>query len=133
MSGSANLPTTPLTDAEKADVRRFMGYPAFGTGASGFQSWRFFQAYGTLEYRMTNMAPAEFQVVRQYLASLYILESAIPASSDNLDTDSAAVYTHNKNEVSDRTALFDMWCDRLCGFLGLPRGTAMSRSSAIVI
>lgn len=34
--------TGPFTDAEKADVRRFCGYPTYGSGARGFQSWRFF-------------------------------------------------------------------------------------------
>ena len=133
MSGSLAFGTTPFTDAERADIRRFMGYPAYGSGSNGFQSWRYFNQYGVLEYRMTNLAPAEFQVVRQYLANLYTLESAIPAASDNLDTDSAAVYVHNKNEVADRTALFDMWCGRLCSFFGIPYGAEQSRSSSIVI
>lgn len=29
MSGSINLSTDPFTDAEKADIRRFCGYPAY--------------------------------------------------------------------------------------------------------
>lgn len=118
-----------FSDDEKAQIRRFCGYPAYGAGAAGFQSWRFFQAYGTLEYRMNNMAPAETQIARQYLTSLYTLEAAIPAAGQNLDTDEAAVWVHNKNEVSDRTALFNSWCRRLCGFLGVPPGPALSDGS----
>lgn len=133
MSGSTSLSTDPFTDAERTDIRRFCGYPAYGPGTSGFQSWRFFQAYGMLEYRLTNMAPAELQVVRQYLATLYTLETAIPGASANLDTDQASVWKHNKAEVADRTALFDTWCARLCAFMGLPVGPARSTSSAIVI
>ncbi len=48
-----------FTDAEKTDIRRFCGYPAYGAGAAGFQSWRFYQAYGMLEYRMNNLSAAE--------------------------------------------------------------------------
>ena len=40
-----------FTDEEKTDIRRFCGYPAYGSGASGFQSWRFYQAYGTIRTR----------------------------------------------------------------------------------
>jgi hypothetical protein len=115
-----------FTDAEKTDIRRFCGYPAYGAGPSGFQSWRFFQAYGTLEYRLNNLSAAEEAVVRAtYLATLSTLESAIPAAAANLDTDEAAVWTHNKDEIADREALFDQWRRRLCGFLGLPAGPAL--------
>ncbi|MCQ8279871.1 hypothetical protein NFI95_15610 [Acetobacteraceae bacterium KSS8] len=133
MSASASLATTPLADAERVDVRRFCGYPAYGPGASGFQSWRFFQAYGMLEFRLTNMAPSELQVVRQYLANLYMLEAAVPAAGANLDTDQAAVWRHNKNEVADRAALFDQWGRRLCGFLGIPPGQSLGAPGAIII
>ena len=115
---SASPLTLPFTDAEKTDIRRFCGYPAYGAGAAGFQSWRFFQAYGTLEYRMNNLAPAEYAVIRSvYLVQLYPLEVAIPAAAGNLDTASAAVWTHNSEEVHQREELFDDWRRRLCGFL----------------
>ncbi len=124
--------TTPLSDDEKANIRRFCGYPAYGAGPSGFQGWRYFQAYGLLEYRLgvqadgtPNLAPAELSILRQYLATLYTLEAAIPGAGANLDTDSAAVWVHNANEVADRTALFDQWCRRLCQFIGLPAGPGL--------
>lgn len=135
MSGSIALSTAAFTDAEKADIRRFCGYPAYGAGASGFQGWRFFQAYGELEYRLNNLAPAEYQVVRQYLATLYALESAVPGAGANLDTDQAAVWTRNRSEVTDRLSLLTAWAARLTSFLGVPPGlsSGRSRSSAIVI
>ena len=122
MSGSTTLSTNPLTDSERIDVRRFCGYPAYGTGASGEQSWRFFTAYGELEYRLTNLAPGEFQQVRLYLSQLYPLETGIVAAASNLDTDEAAVWKHNRQEVVQRTALFDTWRRRLAGFIGVPPG-----------
>ena len=122
MSGSVSRSTAAFTDAERTDIRRFCGYPAFGAGPASFQGWRFFQAYGLLEFRMTNLAPAEFQVVRQYLATLYGLETAVPGAGANLDTDQAAVWTHNKNEVADRSALYGQWCRRLAAFMGVPVG-----------
>ena len=138
---SAVFVTGALSDSEKADVRRFCGYPAYGAGPSGFQSWRFFQAYGTLEYRMSsmantgtpNMAPAELQIVRQYLTTLYTLESAIPGAGANLDTDEAAVWVHNKDEVRDRTALFDSWRRRLAGFMGVPPGPDLGAAGITLV
>lgn len=120
-------------DSEKTDIRRFCGYPAYGAGPAGFQSWRFFQAYGLLEYRLNNLSPAEETVVRNYLTTLYPLESAIPQAAGNLDTDQAAVWTHNAAEVPDRQALFDDWRRRLCGFLGVPPGPALANGGVALV
>jgi hypothetical protein len=124
---------TSFSDAQKADVRRFCGYPAYGAGAAGFESWRFFQAYGTLEYRLSNLAPAEIAVTLQYISTLATLEAAIPPSSDNLDTESAAAWTHNQSETDDRFKLFDNWRRRLCGFLGVPPGPALAAAGVSLV
>ncbi len=123
----------PLTDAEKTDTRRFCGYPAYGIGAAGFQGWRFYQAYGLLEFRMNNLADAELVVLRRQLNTLITLEAAVPRSGENLDTDTAAVWTRNPNEAADRAALFDDWRRRLCGFLGLPPGSALASGASVML
>lgn len=114
-----------FTDAEKTDIRRHCGYPAYGAAPNGTQTWRFYQAYGLLEFRMENLADAELAVSRRYLATLASLEAAIPGASGNLDTDQAAVWTHNRDEVRDRCRLFDDWRRRLCAFLGVPPGPGL--------
>ena len=122
-----------FTDSQKTDIRRFCGYPAFGNNnATGFQNWRFFQAFGLLEFRLNNLSPAEEGVVTAtYLANLYTLETAIPASAANLDTDSASVWKHNKNEVADRAKLFAYWRGELCKFLGVPNGPGLFSGSSV--
>ncbi|HQT63906.1 MAG: hypothetical protein B7Z75_04005 [Acidocella sp. 20-57-95] len=130
MSGTV---PTGFTDAQKVDVRRFCGYPAYGAGAAGFENWRFFQAYGSLEFRLNNLAPGEIAVTLQYLNTLASLEAAIPPSSANLDTESAAAWTHNPNETADRMALFDNWRRRLCGFLGIPVGPELNNSGISLV
>lgn len=122
-----------FTDGEKADIRRFCGYPAYGAASAGMQSWRFFQVYGLLEFRMNNLSDAEAAVVRRYLGTLTVLELAIPRASENLDTDQAAVWTRNPNELHDRAKLFDDWRRRLCGFFGVPPGPAMADSGISLI
>lgn len=109
-------------NSEKVDVRRYCGYPAYGVGQAGFQGWRFFVAYGLLEFRLNNMAPEEETVVRQYITDCQTLEAAIVGTGANLDTDKAAVWEHNKNEQRDRENLFLSWRKKFCGFLGVPPG-----------
>jgi hypothetical protein len=123
-----------FTDQQKCDIRRFCGYPAYGAAPDGNMGWRFFTAYGALEYRMNNLSGNEVAVVVTYLATLHQLELAVLGSSDNLDSDAAASWTHNANEVSDRIRLFDGWRRRLCAFLGVPPGEGLgdSRLSLVV-
>jgi hypothetical protein len=109
-------------DTEKTDIRRFCGYPAYGAGPAGFQGWRFYQAYGLLEFRMNNLSAAEEAVTRRYLATLNQLECAVPAASPGLDTDKAGPFQRNNDELMQRTSLFDGWRRRLCGFFGVPAG-----------
>lgn len=123
----------PFTDAEKTDVRRFCGYPAYGAAGAGMQSWRFFQVYGMLEFRMNNLSDAETAIVRRYLATLNVLEIAVPRSGERLDTDQAAVWTRNRDELRDRAKLFDDWRRRLCGFFGVPPGPAMTDSGISLV
>ena len=123
----------PLSDAEKTDSRRYCGYPAYGAGSAGFQNWRFYQTYGLLEFRLNNLSDAELAVIRGYLSTLNGMEAAIPAAATNLDTEQAAVWTHNRDEVRDRTSLFEGWCRRLCGFLGVPAGPALASGGSIAL
>lgn len=123
-----------FTQAEKVDIRRFLGFPAYGIGPSGFQGWRFWQSYGLVEYRLNNMDPTEETVVRTiYLTNLYALESAIVGAGANLDTDKAAVWTHNKNEVADRARLYDYWRREFCNFLGAGTGPALNRCNDLIV
>jgi hypothetical protein len=122
-----------LTDAEKVDARRFCGYPAYGAAPTGMQSWRYFQMYGQLEFRLANLSDPEIAIARRYLGTLTTLEMAIPATSENLDTDQAAVWTRNKNELPDRIRLLDEWRRRLCGFLGIPAGPDLAGGSLALV
>ena len=122
-----------FTEAERTDIRRFCGYPAYGAGNEGIQGWRFYQVYGLLEYRISHLSGSEEATVRRYLATLTTLEHAITAAAANLDTDQAAVWTHNRTEIQDRTKLFEDWCRRLCGFLGLPAGPALGNGQPVSV
>lgn len=129
MSGptaSGDTGATTFTDAQKTDIRRFCGYPAYGADNAGNMSFRFYTAYGTLEYRMNNFSPAEVAVVLNQLTTLYELEAAVPAAGEDLDNSAAGAWTRNAGEVGERLALLDAWRRRLCGFIGVPPGEALA-------
>jgi hypothetical protein len=124
---------TPLSDAEKTDIRRHCGYAVATSVATGGQSWFYFQQSGLLEIRMNALAATEIGIVRRYLAALTTLELAVPHAGDSLDTDQAAVWTRNRSEPQDRLALFDTWRRRLCAFLGLAPGPYFPTSATRII
>jgi hypothetical protein len=117
-----------FTEQQKVDIRRFCGYPAYGALPDGNMGWRFFTAYGALEYRMNSLAAEEISVVLNYLATLYALEQAVPGASCNLDSDAAATWRHNANEIGDRLRLLDTWRRRLCAFMGVPPGEGLGQA-----
>jgi hypothetical protein len=131
MSGTAYTPssagfsTAPLADAEKADVRRFCGYSAYGNGAQSFSMWVFSRWYTVLEFRMANLAPAELQTLRMILTELAATEQALFGARGNLDTDQAAVWRHNRGEVSDRWGDFNRKRRHLAAFIGVPDGDSL--------
>jgi len=122
-----------FTDAQLVDIRRHCGYPAYGDGSVVFPYPWVMRQYLALEYRLQHLDQSEGPVVVDtYLANLTLLENAIPATGANLDTDAAAVWTHNKDEQKDRDALFDSWRRRLCQFLGVPPGPHFGAASGTV-
>lgn len=121
-SPAAGFSAAPFSDAEKADIRRYCWYPPYGTGNRSFEAWRFFQDYGTLEFRMNNMAPAEIQNIRWQLSLLYPIEQAIADMYTDLQVAVAAAFTRNPKELADRTAHFSQQRRKLCALIGVPPG-----------
>lgn len=121
-----------FTDQNLVDIRRFCGYPAYGDGSVVFPYPWIMRQYLALEYRLQHLSQDEGGVVvNTYLANLSTLENAIPGTGANLDTQQAAVWTHNPNEQRDRERLLDSWRRRLCDFLGVPPGPNFSGGSTV--
>lgn len=128
MSGS----TSSLTDTEKVSVRKFCGYPAYGSGPTGDTFFRTSYAYTHLEYMMANLLPPEMVECRAKLKDLAALEAAIPAASCSLGVQKAAVFQRNMNEIMDRVGLFNTWRRALCAFLGVPPGPEFDISGTTI-
>jgi len=120
-----------LSDDERTDARRFLGYPVYGAERAGNMGWRFFQASGMVEYRLSNLSGSEEVVLRGYLTTLGGLERAIPEAGAGLDTASAAGWVRNPAELAERERLFDRWRRRLCAYLGVPPGPALAGGVAV--
>src|ERR1022692_3429051 len=126
-----------LTAQELVDCRRYMGFSLSGNTATTFYRE---QVYSTLtyaslslDYRLANLsAEEENTVVNYYLANLYLREAEIQGAAANLDTDVAAVWTHNKDEVSDRMGPFNQLRRDLCNFLGFEPGKALMSQNRLV-
>lgn len=120
-----------LTDSQITDARRFAGYAAPGTSmVINANTDTVFVQYGgttmSLFTRLTSLSATEEAVLTGvYLANLNTLEGAVPLAGANLDTEAAAVWTHNANEVRDRLALLAQWSLRMCGFLGVAPGPGL--------
>jgi hypothetical protein len=127
-----------LSAQQSVDVRRYMGYSLSGdTTSQPFreQVYSDATAFGSLslDYRLEHLsAEEENTVITYYLANLYEREAEIQGAAANLDTDMAAVWTHNKQEVQDRRALFNQLRLDLCDFLGFEPGRALARGNRLV-
>lgn len=110
MSGSIN---SGLTPSEVVAVRRYCGYPP-GSRVIGID---------IVGSALAVLAAEEIAVLRTvFLAALATLEAAVPAAGDNLDADTAAIWTRNKREVADREDLLRDWRIKTCMFLGIDSG-----------
>lgn len=121
-----------LTQAERTEARRYMGYPVLGAERTG-GAWQFYGASGSVEYRLGTLSASEESVLRGYLDTLATLERAIPEAGAGLDTGSAAGWVRNPREVAERERLFDGWRRRLCAFLGVPAGPALDGGNAVTL
>lgn len=126
-----------FTTAEAVDIRRYMGYSVSGDSTSfPFRELIYSDVSYmglSIDYRIQHLTSDEETVVRTvYLANLATLEAAIPSAAANLDTDVAAVWTRNKDEVGDRTRLFKQWRRDLCAFLGFKPGPTLGEGGLSV-
>lgn len=131
-----------LTADEKAAVRDYMGYAVIGTGALSTAREMVFSGvtiYGlTLDGSTADPQGgllnslsdyAETRIRSFYLPALMAREIEIQGAADNLDTDKAAVWQRNKQEVAERRALFTQLRIDLCAFLGFPPGSGIAGGS----
>jgi len=123
-----------LSDTEKEAVRYYCGYGMYGLQALPASGYRFSIVYGTMEYKMINLQPGEEDRVRNiFLANLATLEQDTFDVRNNVDTDQAAVWYHNKREIQDRAKLFNYWRLKLCAFLGIPPGEGLASGGAALV
>lgn len=125
-----------LTDAQITDVRRYAGFQLAGTPPLTSNNDLAYLVFGmrqmSLIERLSSLSASEESVlINTYLTNLNTLESAIIGAAANLDTDEAAVWKHNKQEVQDRERLFDSWRRRMCAFLGFAPGPGIGSSAQI--
>ena len=118
-----------LSETEKVNARRLMGYPVHGSSSAGNMGFLAYQSYGLVEYRLSNLSSDEESALRQLLTDTLALEQALPGASSTLDTQAAGEWTRNPAELAERIRLLQSWCRRLCSFLGVPPGPGLAGGS----
>ena len=113
-----------------AAVRQHAGYGVVGTtmpitDTDDVVYLTFGMVEMSLYTRLTNLTAVEEARLSTFLTVLDTLWGAIAGSGSNLDTEKAAVWTHNANEVRDRTRLYQSEARRMCAFLMLPCGPGL--------
>ena len=126
-----------LSAQQLVDTRRFCGYSVSGnTTSNPFRELVYSDVsyFGlSLDYRLADLSAEEENVViNTYLIPLNAREKEIQESACNLDTDQAAVWRHNKDEVSDRINLFNWLRRDLCTFLGFAPGPQLGVANRLV-
>lgn len=123
-----------LTDAQKIDCRRHLGYPLYGDKLTPGFAWRYEYRYLQFEYLMNNLQDGEVNViVNLYLPNLNQLETDIYQVRQNSDTSQAAVWYRNKLELSERTQNYMQWQKRLSDFFGVPINSKPMISISMVV
>lgn len=126
-----------LTSLQAVNVRRYMGYSLSGNStAAGFRELIYSDVSYmglSLDYRLANLsADEETVLVGYFLCNLQAREQDIQNASRNLDTDTAAVWKRNANEIGDRTDMFRSLRIELCNWLGFKPGPTLMNSGRVV-
>jgi hypothetical protein len=118
-----------FTTAELVAIRKFCGYRARTTAVLVWEA-----GAGDLEYILARMEDDEAEQVRTvYLTKLQELEDNILLAGDAIDTDEAAIWKRNRNEMGDRTALYNGTRLRLCQFLGAKPGPGLGGGGCRIV
>ncbi len=127
-----------LSDQQKADVRRFAGYPMLADTVADDSrdfayGWVSPGVWNTLEHRLNNIKPEEqTRLETVYLTNLLLLEQDVVDSRDNVDTKQAAVWHRNEREIAEKRDLFDDWRRRMCWFIGIAPGPSLGDGSCSI-
>jgi hypothetical protein len=107
----------------KVDLRRYLGYPAYGYGTTGFWEMGFFLwQYGQLELRMNSLTVSEFDRVTYLLTNIQQIEDDLFGMRTAMIVDEAAVFHRNMDEPADRHTEYAWWLRHLLTFMGVKPG-----------
>jgi hypothetical protein len=120
-----------LTDRQKADCQRWMGYGV--TERVGYGRSIPMEPLGLMEALDALDATDEEILTERYLDLLPALEQAILDAGANLDTQAAGPWIANPREMSQRKSLYNGLRRDLCSFLGFAPGPALGNGGMTVL
>ena len=123
----------PLTQTERDDVGRFLGYPVRGNGGVDITNYRYTGQYEILEFRMADLTDNQCIIVRARLAALRTAETQLEGAGALLLVDEADVFKRNAAEIQERLGFLRLLGWRLAEFLGVPPFPDFGVSAGVVI
>lgn len=122
-----------LTDAQKLDVRRWLGYATLNAGEPDpvyTVNWP--STSVTLTAKLEALtATEEAALADRFLTPLAALEAGVLATADAMDTKIAGPWEANLNAASDKSRLYDNWRRDMGAFLGFAPGPALGGSGSM--
>lgn len=122
-----------LTDPQKADVRRWLGWPILNNNETDY-------VYGhsprsiSLTDKLDGLNTTDETILTEtYLANLATMEQGFLDAQANMDTVKAGPWEANPREVSQRRSLFTSWRIEMAAFLGFPLGPGLSGGNSVPI
>lgn len=122
-----------LTAQQLVDLRYYIGYSVTGDVTSApyrelvYSNVSYFGL--SIDYRLSHLSTEEEYLVTTYfLVNLKARRDEIQAAAENLDTNRAAIWERNRDEVGNRMAMFNALRRELCFFLGFQPGPMITAS-----
>jgi hypothetical protein len=106
-----------LSETDKSDIRFYLGYSFRGSDPSGLSLY-VHSNFLHLEDRLGKLTEPEERRVKNILEELRDMEAELSASRSAIRIDTAGEFKKNKNELSERIAMYNRQRRILAQWLG---------------
>jgi hypothetical protein len=119
-----------LTAAQKVDCRRWLGYDALDSNATGDYV---VTVYGVdLNMKLDSLSAAEESTLKAvFIDRLSALELGVLDAT--VDSKAAGTWQANPREIDDRQRLFKIWARKMAAFLGVEPGPGLGSGGMKVV
>jgi hypothetical protein len=127
-------PAVPLTDTQKADVRRHLGYSNMMSDDNGIAPYYRFAELEALNFKLDNLREEENKFVTTQLNNINTAYNNYITAQANLATLSVSIIQRNPNELPMRYGFYCRLSQDLASWIGVDyRGMGSSGATRVII